>query len=266
MSFLRKLLGRKQKVISENELLEALKNHEFVFYYQPEWNLKTGKALGVEALMRWESPTRGIVPPMDFIPLLEKSKLIGQFSKFLFEQTLADLKKIQEVNPKLFMAVNVSLLQIQEPGFVELLKDTAEKTGIDMKSLECEITETQGLTQDVIESGTLDRLAALNVTISMDDFGSGYSSLAYLRKLNIQKLKIDLDFTRTLMQDTKNQTIVEAIIQLGHDLGFPVLAEGIETTEQQQWLKEHGCDYGQGFWFSRALPIDQLLVFLKNHK
>ena len=100
----------------------------------------------------------------------------------------------------------------------------------------------------------------------MDDFGSGYSSLAHLRKLKIQKLKIDLDFTKTLMEDPKNQTIVDAIIQLGHDLGFPVLAEGIETTEQQEWLKEHGCDYGQGYWYSRALPVDQLLAFLKNHK
>ena len=122
------------------------------------------------------------------------------------------------------------------------------------------------MTQDVLEAGTLDKLAALNVTISMDDFGSGYSSLAHLRKLNIQKLKIDLDFTRSLMQDEKNQTIVAAIIQLGHDLGFPVLAEGIETTEQQKWLKEHDCDYGQGFWFSRALPIDQLLPFLQQQK
>lgn len=266
MSFWRKLLRRKAKTISEEELLQALQNHEFVFYYQPEWDLKTNKTLGVEALMRWESPTRGIVPPMDFIPLLEKSKLIGKFSQFLFEQTFEDLKKIHTVNPRLFLAVNLSLIQIQEPGFVELVKGIADKVGINMKYLECEITETQGLTQDVIEAGTLDRLAALNVTISMDDFGSGYSSLAYLRKLNIQKLKIDLDFTRTLMQDQKNQTIVEAIIQLGHDLGFPVLAEGIETTDQQKWLREHGCDYGQGFWFSRALPVDQLLSFLKTNK
>lgn len=266
MSFFKKLLSRKPQAITEDELLQALENREFVFYYQPEWDLKTGKALGVEALMRWESSKRGIVPPMDFIPLLERSRLIGKFSQFLFEQTFADLKKIHTVNPKLFMAVNLSLLQIQEPGFVELVKNIATEQQIDMKHLECEITETQGLTQDVIESGTLDKLTALNVTISMDDFGSGYSSLAHLRKLKIQKLKIDLDFTKTLMEDPKNQTIVDAIIQLGHDLGFPVLAEGIETTEQQEWLKEHGCDYGQGYWYSRALPVDQLLAFLKNHK
>ena len=261
MSFLKKLLTRKAKAISEDELLLALKNNEFVFYYQPEWELKTGKPLGVEALMRWESPTRGIVPPMDFIPLLERSKLIGKFSQFLFEQTFADLKKIHTVSPDLFVAVNLSLIQIQEPGFADMVKGIADAQQVDMKYLECEITETQGLTQDVIEAGTLDKLAALNVTISMDDFGSGYSSLAHLRQLKIQKLKIDLDFTKTLMQDKKNQTIVEAIIQLGHDLGFPVLAEGIETTEQQEWLKEHGCDYGQGYWFSRALPVDQLLDF-----
>lgn len=266
MSFWEKLLARKRKSITTDELLEALKNNEFVFYYQPEWDLKTGKALGVEALMRWESPTRGVVPPMDFIPLLEQTKVITQFTHFLFSQTLADLKKIHTVAPKLFMAVNLSLMQIQEADFVDQIKKIADQQGIDMRFLECEITETQGLTQDVLEAGTLDKLAALNVTISMDDFGSGYSSLAHLRKLKIQKLKIDLDFTRSLMQDEKNQTIVAAIIQLGHDLGFPVLAEGIETTEQQKWLKEHDCDYGQGYWFSRALPIDQLLPFLQQHK
>ena len=266
MSFFEKLLSRKQKPITADELLMALKNNEFTFYSPPEWELKTGKVLGVEALMRWESPKRGVVPPMDFIPLLEQSKVISKFSQFLFNQTFADLKKLHEVKPKLFMAVNLSLVQIQDPNFVELVKGIAEQHGVDMKFLECEITETQGLTQDILESGILDKLAALNVTISMDDFGSGYSSLDRLRKLKIQKLKIDLDFTRTLMQDEKNQTIVDAIIQLGHDLGFPVLAEGIETTDQQEWLKTHGCDYGQGFWFSRALPMDQLIPFLQKQK
>ena len=266
MSFLEKLLSNKPKPITTDELLRALKNNEFTFYYQPEWELKSGKILGVEALIRWDSPTRGVVPPMEFIPLLEQSKVINKFSDFLFNQTLSDLKEMHEVLPNIFMAINLSVVQLQEEGFVDLVKNIAEKQGVDMKFLECEITETQGLTQDVLDVGTLDKLAALNVTISMDDFGSGYSSMAHLRKLNIQKLKIDLDFIRTLMQDEKNKTIVEAIIQLGHDLGFPVLAEGIETTEQQEWLKAHGCDYGQGFWFSRGLPMDQLIPFLTKHK
>ena len=262
MSFFKKLLGRKQKAITADELSAALKNNEFTFYYQPEWDLKTNRIIGLEALMRWESPTRGYVSPMDFIPILEQSGFIHQFTKFLFNQTLSDLTKLLAIQPDLFVAVNVSICQLQERDLVDIIKKALTANNLSANHLECELTESQELTDELLSNGVLDEIAKMKIPVSMDDFGSGYSSYARLKRLNISKLKIDLEFTRTLFDDPKNQSVVASIIQLGHDLGFPVLAEGIETTEQQTWLKEHGCDYGQGYWFSRALPMNQLVPFL----
>ena len=265
MSLFANFFKHREKPITVEELKSALKNNEFVFYYQPEWNMKTNRVAGLEALVRWESPKRGYVPPLDFIPILESSGLIHNFTSFLFKQTLTDLKALHEVQPDLFMAVNLSIAQLQEPNLIDTIKQTLSDLSLEAKSLECELTESQDLTDEVLSNGVLDKLAELNIPVSIDDFGTGYSSFERLKKLNISKLKIDLSFVSTLMDDTKNQSIVSSIIQLGHDLGLPVLAEGVETTEQQTWLKDHGCDYGQGYWFSRALPIDQLTAFLKQN-
>ena len=262
MSFLKKILGRDSKPITADELAKALKNNEFVFYYQPEWDLKTNRVIGLEALMRWESPVRGYVSPMDFIPILESSGVIHQFTRFLFNQTLSDLVKLLEIQPDLFMAVNLSVCQLQELGLIDIIKKALDANHLDAKHLECELTESQNLTDDLLSNGVLEKLVEMKIPVSMDDFGEGYSSYARLKRLNVSKLKIDIEFVRTLFDDPKNESVVESIIQLGHDLGFPVLAEGIETTEQQTWLRDHGCDYGQGFWFSRALPMAQLVPFL----
>lgn len=265
MSLFQKIFGHSGKPITESELKQALKNNEFIFYYQPEWDLKTNRAIGVEALVRWESPVRGYVPPMEFIPILEKSGLIHDFTGFLFNKTLADLAQLHQVSSDLFLAVNLSICQLQEADLIETIQKALTTHNIEAKYLECELTESQDLTDEVLSNGVLKKLADLNIPISIDDFGTGYSSYDRLRDLNIRKLKIDLSFIRTLMDDSKNQAIVSSIIKLGHDLGYPVLAEGIETTEQQQWLKENGCDYGQGFWFSRGLPIEQLKPFLQKN-
>ncbi len=265
MSFLNKIFGRKNKPITVEELKRALKNKEFVFYYQPEWDLKTNRTIGVEALMRWESPKRGYVPPMEFIPLLEESGVIHEFTRFLFEQTLKDLAELHKVAPEIFMAVNLSISQLQEADLTETIQKYLTENNMDAKYLECEFTESQELGEDVLSNGILDKLAEMHIPVSIDDFGTGYSSFERLKQLNIRKLKIDLSFIRTLMEDDKNKSIVLSIIKLGHDLGFPVLAEGIETTEQQQWLRDNGCDYGQGYWFSRGLPMDQLKPFLAEN-
>lgn len=265
MSFFEKLFTHKKKPITVSELKAALKNKEFVFYYQPEWDLKTNRALGVEALMRWESPERGYVPPMEFVPLIEETGLIHEFTQFLFEQTLTDLAELHQIDPQLFMAVNLSISQLQEPGLIDTIKKNLDTHGLSHEHIECELTESQELNDEVMSNGILEQLAQQNIPISIDDFGTGYSSFERLKNLNIRKLKIDLSFIQTLFENTKNQSIVLSMIKLGHDLGFPVLAEGVETTEQQTWLKENGCDFGQGFWFSRALPMDQLKPFLKEN-
>ena len=265
MSFLNKIFAHKQKPITVEELKAALKNHEFVFYYQPEWDLKTNRAIGVEALMRWESPKRGYVPPMEFIPLLEESGVIHEFTDFLFNETLAALAELHEIDSSLFMAVNLSISQLRENDLITVIQQALSRHGIDAECLECEFTESQELNDEVLSNGILDKLAELKIPVSIDDFGTGYSSFDRLKRMNVRKLKIDLSFIRTLMEDEKNKPIVQSMIKLGHDLGFPVLAEGVETTEQQEWLKENGCDYAQGYWFSRALPLEQLRPFLKEN-
>ena len=265
MSLLSKIFSRRQKPITVEELKSALKNKEFVFYYQPEWDLQTNRAIGVEALMRWESPRRGYVPPMEFIPLLEESGVIHEFTDFLFNETLAALVELHTISPDLFVAVNLSMSQLRERDLIEIIQQALSKHGIDAQHLECEFTESQELSDELLSNGVLDKLAELKIPVSIDDFGTGYSSFDRLRQMNVRKLKIDLSFIRTLLEDDKNKSIVQSMIKLGHDLGFPVLAEGVETTEQQQWLKENGCDYGQGYWFSRALPLEQLKPFLKEN-
>lgn len=264
MSFLSKVLRLKRTPVTVEELKAALKNKEFSFHYQPEWDLKTNRVVAVEALARWQSPKRGYVPPMQFIPLMEESGLIHDFTSILFGQALADLAQLHQIQPDLSMAVNLSVCQLQEPKLIDTIQKNLMENNIDVKYLECELTESQELTEDILNDAIFKRLIQLGVAISLDDFGMGESSFARLKQLNVQKLKIDLYFIRELLKDKKNQAIVSSIIQLGHDLGFPVLAEGIETKTQQIWLKEHGCDYGQGYWFSRALPMDQLKIFLQE--
>ena len=264
MSFLSKVLRLKKSPVAVMELRDALKNKEFSFHYQPEWDLKTNRIIAVEALVRWQSPKRGYVPPMQFIPLMEESGLIHDFTGILFEQVLSDLAMLHKIQPDLSMAVNLSICQLQESNLIEVIQSSLVKSKMEAQYLECELTESQELTDEILSNGVLEKLAELHIPVSVDDFGTGYSSFERLKQLNVKKLKIDLSFIRTLMDDVKNQAIVSSIIQLGHDLGFPVLAEGIETTEQQIWLKEHGCDYGQGYWFSRALPMDQLKIFLQE--
>ena len=136
---------------------------------------------------------------------------------------------------------------------------------METKHVECEFTESQELDDEMLSNGVLQKLVEMQIPISIDDFGTGYSSFDRLKRMNVRKLKIDLSFIRTIMEDEKNKSIVSSIIKLGHDLGFPVLAEGVETTEQQEWLKENGCDYGPGYWFSRGLPLDQLKPFLAEN-
>ena len=253
-----------EQKVSESDLKRGLKKKEFVFYYQPEFELKTGKVIAVEALMRWNAPN-GIIPPNEFIPVLEASGLIKDFTEFLLRQTLTDLKTIHEAGyPDVIMAVNLSAVQLKDPGLIDIIKKVLQETQTDPKFLEFEITESQQLVLPEMQDGIFKELATLGITISIDDFGTGYSSFNYLRYLDFKKLKIDCDFIRSLEENARNKTILSLIIQFGHVLKIPVLAEGVETTEQKEWLEKNDCDFGQGFWFSRPLPLDQLMPFLEK--
>lgn len=264
MFFLKK--NKEDEFVSKNDLQNGLKRKEFVFYYQPEFDLKTGKIIALEALMRWESP-KGIVPPNQFIPVLEESGLIHQFTDFLFNQTLSDLKLIHKAGyNNVKMAVNLSVSQLLDKNLISSIRKALENTILKSKNLEIEITESYQLSFP-LQKNVFKELEEMGISIAIDDFGTGYSCFSYLKNIKVNKIKIDCDFIRTLQEDPKNKTIVSSIINLSHDLEIPVLAEGIETTDTKKWLEKKGCDYGQGFWFSRPLPIDQLLSFLeKNYK
>ncbi len=254
-----------QKKITPERLKKALRNNEFVFYYQPEFDLKTGQVKGLEALMRWNDARRGIIPPNEFIPVLENSGLINEFTELLLKSTLDDLHAIHQAgHPEMHLAINFSVSQLKHPEIVQNIQDALQSAHINSTFLECEITESQNIDRELLESDVFQKLEELNVAISIDDFGTGYASFNALKNLKVKKLKIDMDFVRTLLENDKNQTIVSSMIKLGHDLGLPVLAEGIETTEQKNWLEQNGCDLGQGYWFSRPLPLDQLLAFLSK--
>lgn len=261
---LQKIFAPRKRIIGATDLRRALANNEFVFYYQPEWDLKTGRVKGVEALMRWESP-HGIVPPNDFIPILEETGLINEFTPFLLDQTLHDLKELHAHGfSDLFMSINISPVQLRDNALPEKIEKALSKYDISPDTLECELTEGRSLSKTGMELDILKTLSQKGIRISIDDFGSGNASFGYIKNLNSHKIKVDYEFIRDLFEKESNQTIMRTIIALGHALGMIVLAEGIEKPEQEKWLRENGCDDGQGFYLSRPLPLQMLISFLRT--
>jgi len=264
LSTIQKIFGPRGRVIGATDLKRALTHDEFVFYYQPEWDLRTRKVKGVEALMRWESPN-GIISPIEFSPVLEETGVISEFTPFLFNQTLRDLREMHATGfPDLFMSVNVSAVQLKDTVILKTIGENLAKHAISPDLLECEVTESYSISETGPEIDIIKAIRDKGVKVSIDDFGSGHASFNYLKNFNSNKLKIDREFIRGLFDKPTNQTILRTIIELGHSLGLIVLAEGIETPEQEKWLIENGCDYGQGFLFSRPLPLSMLLAFLRE--
>lgn len=264
LSSLQRLFAPKKRVIGATDLRRALSRNEFVFYYQPEWDLKTGAIRGVEALIRWESPN-GIIPPGEFVPVLEETGVINEFTPFLLNQTLHDLHELHEIGfMDLFMSVNLSSIQLKDPGLFDTIQSALTHNGITPNALECELTETGPNELSAVEIETLKRLKQAGIKVSIDDFGTGHASFNYVKDLDVHKLKIDGEFIATLFDRPVNQVITRTMIDLGHSLGLTVLAEGIEKPEQEKWLKDNGCDYGQGFLFSRPLPLPMLISFLRS--
>ena len=264
MQSLQNIFAPRKRVIGATDLRRALANNEFVFYYQPEWDLKTGKIKGVEALMRWESP-HGIIPPNEFIPVLETTGVINEFTPFLLDQTLHDLKELHEHGfADLFMSVNISPVQLRDNTLPDLIEKALRKYSVSPDTFECEMTEGRSLSKTGMELDILKAIAKKGIRISIDDFGAGNASFGYIKNLNSHKIKVDYEFIRDLFEKESNQTIMRTIIGLGHALGMTVLAEGIEKPEQEKWLRENGCDYGQGFYLSRPLPLQMLIPFLRT--
>ncbi len=249
----------------ETDLERAVRKEEFVFFYQPQIDLKSGEIMGVEALIRWCHPQKGMINPADFIPMLERTKLINQVTPFLFRQTMDDLKALQKMGfNDLFMSVNLSAVQLEDDKLASKLTRQLKKSGVSAKNYECEITETSVMENVSGAVAVLQQISDAGVRLSIDDFGSGYASFDYLRRLNIQKLKIDMTFVSSLFEHENNEIILSAMIDLGHRLKLDVLAEGVETKKQEEWLQKNGCDMAQGFYFARPMCFDDLVTFLKN--
>jgi diguanylate cyclase (GGDEF)-like protein/PAS domain S-box-containing protein len=239
----------------EMDLRTALRLQSFQVHYQPLVDLKTGDVLACEALVRWPHPVRGMVSPAEFIPIAEETGLIGPIGNFVLRQACADAASWPD---HMKVAVNLSPLQFKSGTLLQAVRDALADSGLSAKRLELEITETLLLDRSEQVLATLHALRALGVRISMDDFGTGYSSLSYLRSFPFDKIKIDRSFVHNIGDNVDSQAIVRAIVSLGSSLGITITAEGIETESDLAYLKEEGCDEGQGYLFSRAKPADEL--------
>jgi diguanylate cyclase (GGDEF)-like protein/PAS domain S-box-containing protein len=239
----------------EGGLRRALERKEFMLHYQPKVKLTTEEITGVEALIRWQRPERGLVPPSQFIPVAEDCGLIHQIGRWVMHEACAQARAWQDAGlPPLPISVNVSAAEFRDKRFVEDVRTILAETGLAANYLELELTE--GVLMEDAESTTLvlQELKAMGVHLAVDDFGTGYSSLSYLRQFPIDVLKVDQSFVRRITDDLDDSTIVSAIINMGKSLKYLVVAEGVETEEQRVYLQGQHCEEGQGYLFSRPLP------------
>ena len=259
------LFGKKEeKKVSVSDLKRGLKRGEFVFYYQPEFNLKTGKIIALEALMRWHAPN-GIIPPNDFIPVLEQSGLINKFTEYLFRQSLADLKKVHQVGySNVLMAVNLSAIQLQNKSLILTIKKVLEETKTEAKFLECEITESQRLILPEMQEGIFKELANLGVAVAIDDFGMGYSSFNYLRYLNVSKLErgdIIKDKSLNLMGEI---TMPVLNILLNFEFDYLDISEAQFGIAYEPHWTCHGWSHSGPVESVSYKKVEMLRVFLEN--
>jgi EAL domain-containing protein (putative c-di-GMP-specific phosphodiesterase class I) len=250
----------------ENKLRRALENAEYLLHYQPKVELATRSLIGVEALLRWNNPELGLVPPLRFVPLLEETGMILEVGSWALRQAAADFRAWTRLGLKVpRIAVNVSAIQLRQRDFVRLVEE-AISDGSAAAGIDLELTES--LLMEDIEANIekLNRLRALGLEIFIDDFGTGYSSLAYLAKLPVQALKIDRSFIASMQADANAMTIVSTMISLAHSLHCKVVAEGVETEAQAQILRELACDEMQGYLISRPLPVADLLDWMQQRR
>ncbi|MGB6241717.1 MAG: EAL domain-containing protein [Castellaniella sp.] len=244
-------------------LKQALRNRELSLVYQPQLALNDGAILGAEALLRWESSQWGSVPPSEFIPLAETSGLIVPIGEWVLRAAMQQLRLwLDQGMPALRIAVNLSAVQFNQPDLLNLVQQILADTQVPAHLLELELTEAVAMKSPEAAAQRMEELAACGVRFVIDDFGTGYSSLSYLKRFHLHKLKIDQSFVRDITVDADDQAIAIAIIQLSHSLGLRTIAEGVETAEQQEFLKSRGCEEAQGYYYSRPLPADEFAAFV----
>ncbi|TAK63028.1 MAG: EAL domain-containing protein [Methylobacter sp.] len=248
----------------ETDLRLAFKRNEFVAYYQPQVELSTGRIIAMEGLIRWQHPQRGLISPGDFVSMLEESGLIMPVGEWMLSQACAEYKEMGLHNMRI--SVNVSASQFNDPGLLRKISRIMKQENMPSNALELEVTENIVMQDPAAAADTLKKLRTLGVRIAIDDFGTGYSSLSYLKRFPLDALKIDQSFVRDLTHDTNDAAIVEASITLGKKLGLEVVAEGVETKEQFEFLRAHGCDLAQGYYVSRPLSKIELIDLLQEER
>jgi diguanylate cyclase (GGDEF)-like protein len=254
-----------EKLALETSLRRGLERDEFLLHYQAKLDLRTGAITGVEALVRWKHPDLGMVPPGQFIPLAEETGLIVPIGKWVLRTACAQVVDWQRRGlPSMRMAVNLSARQFADDSLVADIEAVLSETAIAPDLLELELTESMVIQNTERAGRVLADIKRLGVRLAIDDFGVGYSSLSHLKRFPIDTLKVDRSFIRDIPADPEDKAITEAIIAMGKSLSLTVVAEGVETLEQQEFLREHACDEMQGFYFSKPIPADQFAEFLSE--
>ncbi len=254
-----------RKLLLENTFRKALEREEFLLYYQPQVDLVSGRITGAEALVRWRHPSLGLLPPMEFIPMAEETGLIVPLGEWILRKACGQGKEWRESRSVPFrMAVNLSMRQFLNNDIAEMVGRTLDTSGLDPGSLDLELTESILMRDADRTIETLRDLKSLGVHITIDDFGTGYSSLSYLKNLPLSTLKLDLAFVSTLTNSRRDEAISKAIISLAHTLDLKVIAEGVETADQRDFLRTLGCDEMQGFLFSKPLPAEEISGIMKE--
>jgi EAL domain-containing protein (putative c-di-GMP-specific phosphodiesterase class I) len=254
-----------QRMQMEASMRQALERGEFVLHYQPKVDLATGAICGVEALLRWAHPEKGLVYPAEFVPVLEETGLIVAVGEWVIREACGQIGAWQQAGLKVpSVAVNLSARQFQQKNLDGIVREILRETGVGAALLEFEITESLLMTDPEAAARTLLGLKRAGVMLSVDDFGTGHSSLAYLKRFPLDVLKIDRTFIKDIVNDPDDAAITLAIINLAHSLKLKVVAEGVETEAQLDLLSLHSCDEMQGFYFSRPVPGTELEAMLRE--
>ncbi|MFA5371614.1 MAG: GGDEF domain-containing phosphodiesterase, partial [Sideroxydans sp.] len=248
-----------------NDLRQALARDQLHVHYQPQIAMQDGRVIGAEALLRWQHSELGLISPAEFIPIAESSGLIIPIGEWVLRTAVLQMKAwLEQGWPGMVIAVNLSAVQFRHSSIVERIAAILEESGLPPQALELELTEAVAMDDPQAAAAVMDALYAHGIRMSIDDFGTGYSSLSYLKRFKVHKLKIDQSFVRDIGSDPEDKAIVGAIINMASSLGLHTIAEGVETAEQLAFLRLHGCDEVQGYYFSKPLTADAFTEFLRR--
>jgi EAL domain-containing protein (putative c-di-GMP-specific phosphodiesterase class I) len=253
-----------ERMMLEGSLRNALQHDQFALFYQPLVDDRN-RIVGMEALLRWHHPTLGMVSPFKFIPLAEETGAIIPIGKWVLHTACEQAKKCHKMShTKFYVAVNLSIQQLREPDFVETIEQVLETTGLPPECLKLEVTESSIMEDPEQAIAKMKTLRAKGIHFSIDDFGTGYSSLSYLKRFPIDTLKIDQSFVMDATTNKDDQEIIKTIISMAQNLNLEIIAEGVETREQQTFLIRHGCHMMQGYYFGHPMPADKFEEFLQT--